>query len=138
MALLFVALGGAVGSGARATIAAALDQHAMAATLTVNVVGAFLLGLLTAWLAGGGARDGVVGGPGRRLRRRHLRLLLGTGFCGGFTTYSAIAVQSAEALRSGQVWMATAYALVTLVAGGLATAAGLAIGERGRSAGAFS
>lgn len=133
--MLLVALGGTVGSGARATIAAALAPHAMAATLAVNVLGAFLLGLLTAWLAGSGSRAGRVGDP---YRRRRLQLLLGTGFCGGFTTYSAIAVQSTEALRSGQVWLASAYALGTLAVGALATFAGLALGERGRSAGARS
>ncbi len=78
MTPLLVALGAALGAPLRFALATALDlDHRPRGTLLVNVAGSFLLGLLVAgdvsgqWLA-----------------------LLGTGFCGGFTTYSAFAVQT--------------------------------------------
>ncbi len=53
--------------------------------LMINIAGAFLLGLLLESLLRAGNDDGA---------RRTLRLMLGTGFCGGFTTYSAFAVDA--------------------------------------------
>lgn len=124
--LLLVALGGAAGSAGRAAIALALPGSPLAATLLVNVVGAFVLGALVAVLDGVGQR-----GSGRRRDRQHrTRLLLGTGFCGGFTTYSAVALQAAELVRETAMIAATGYALLTLVAGTSATVAGLVLGRR--------
>lgn len=124
--LLLVALGGAAGSAGRAAIALALPGSLLAATLLVNVVGAFVLGALVAVLDGVGQRE-----SGRRRDRQHrTRLLLGTGFCGGFTTYSAVALQAAELVRETAMIAATGYALLTLVAGTSATVAGLVLGRR--------
>lgn len=78
MTPLLVALGAAVGAPLRFLIASRLDREGLpAGTFVVNVSGSFLLGLLAA-----AATDG------------HWLALLGTGFCGGFTTYSAFAVQT--------------------------------------------
>lgn len=125
-ALLLVALGGAVGSAGRAAIALALPASPLAATLLVNVAGACALGALV------GVLDGTApaGGEGYRRRRdrhRRVHLLLGTGFCGGFTTYSAVALHVAELVGDSAVLHAVGYSLVTLVAGMLATVAGLAL-----------
>ena len=120
-ALLLVALGGAAGSAGRAAIALALPGSPLGATLLVNVVGAFALGALVA----------VLGGAGRRRDRLHrARLTLGTGFCGGFTTYSAVALQAAELVLDSAMLAAAGYALATLVAGSIATVVGLALGSR--------
>ncbi|HMT51247.1 CrcB family protein [Dietzia sp. UBA5065] len=119
-ALLLVATGGAAGSASRAAVVLALPGSSAAATLLVNVVGAFLFGALAEWAAGGGD-------PGVERRRRAVRLLLGTGFCGGFTTYSAVAVHGAELVQGSAPVTAAAYALLTLVAGALATVAGVAV-----------
>lgn len=128
-ALALVALGGASGSALREAVALALALPGapLVATLAVNVVGAFLLGLLLEALAGAGARgfEGRLGAA---------RLLLGTGFCGGFTTYSAVAVQGAELLRGGDTVTAVAYAVITLLLGALATLAGVALGSRASAA----
>jgi fluoride exporter len=75
---LLVALGAAVGAPLRYLVASRLDRDRFpVGTLAVNVLGSFLLGLFVA--------AGVNG---------HGLALLGTGFCGGFTTYSAFAVQT--------------------------------------------
>nr|WP_187701959.1 CrcB family protein [Dietzia sp. CQ4] len=113
-----VALGGAVGSALRATVAVMLPGTPLGATLAVNVLGAFLLGLVLEWLAASGERLG-------ERRRAGVRLLLGTGVCGGFTTYSAVTEHAAELLRDGDATVAAAYVLVTLLLGALATLAGV-------------
>src|SRR5699024_1022719 len=79
VALVFV--GGASGTAAReaAGLLMAPTLGEVPVTLAVNVVGAFLLGLLLQAFG--------TGTTGRRL-------LIGTGFLGGFTTYSALAVQT--------------------------------------------
>lgn len=132
--LLLVALGGAVGSAGRAAVALALPGSPLAATLLVNVVGAFALGALVAVLDGAGRGRAGRGRAGRRQGRLHrARLLLGTGLCGGFTTYSAVAVQAAELVRDSAMLGAAGYVLLTLAAGASATVAGLALGSRVRA-----
>ena len=144
VALLLVALGGAVGSAGRSAIALALPESPLAATLLVNVVGAFALGVLIAVLTGTApeGRDGGEQARRRRDRQQRARLLLGTGLCGGFTTYSALALQVAELVQDSAVLTAVGYALITLVVGTSASVAGLALGgtvgarrsaDRGRS-----
>lgn len=91
------------------------------ATFAVNVVGAFVLGALLAHLAGRGPDEG---------RRRALRVGVGTGFCGGFTTYSALANDTSVLLNGQLVGHALAYALGTVVLGLAASAFGIAAGRR--------
>ncbi|AWH91035.1 fluoride efflux transporter FluC [Dietzia lutea] len=124
-AVAWVALGGAIGTYARVAVTEAFAP-ALAVTLAVNVLGAFLLGALVTGFEGGGNRDG-----GRR--RQRARLLLGTGFCGGFTTYSLIALQAATLARSGDGSAALAYCVVTLVLGAVATALGVVLAAWARN-----
>jgi CrcB protein len=88
-------------------------------TVGINLLGALLLGLLLEVLL----RHGPDAGG-----RRSLRLLLGTGLLGGFTTYSALATDSAVLLHAGAAGFAVAYALGTVLFGGLATWLGIVIG----------
>lgn len=90
-------------------------------TFVVNIVGAFVLGVLLEWMSGRG--------PGAR-RRRATRLLVGTGFLGGFTTYSALAVETDGLLRDGRLGLALAYAAATVVLGLVASLAGILLGRR--------
>lgn len=106
MTVLLVALGGGAGAVLRFLVARRLDRAVPLGTLAVNVVGSFLLGLLSAL-----ALD------------EHALALLGTGFCGGLTTYSAFAVQVHGLGRRG-----AAYAAVTVLAGLGACALGFALG----------
>ncbi|MFI5427744.1 fluoride efflux transporter FluC [Aeromicrobium sp. UC242_57] len=116
-----VAVGGAVGTLSRHGINEWLstDHLFPAATFAVNVSGAFLLGLLLMSLTLRGGRTGSdTGTP------RDLRLLLGTGFLGGFTTYSTLAVETETLLRHDHVAMALTYGLGSTVLGLIAALGG--------------
>ncbi|WIE74557.1 CrcB family protein [Curtobacterium sp. MCSS17_007] len=113
-----VALGGAVGTGVRAVLAAALPaaDGVSWTILVINVVGAFCLGFLLEALAHAGADVG---------RRRALRLFVGTGVLGGFTTYSTLADDTARLLDAGRWGAGAGYALLSVVLGLVAAAVGV-------------
>lgn len=113
-----VAVGGAAGTLTRHGIAEALDADRLfpLATFLVNITGSFALGALLAVLL---VRDHSA--PANRLR-----LLLGTGFLGGYTTYSALAVETDTLLRGDHVTVGLAYAAGSVVAGLVAAYAGVA------------
>ncbi|WP_375474834.1 CrcB family protein [uncultured Jatrophihabitans sp.] len=119
-AALLVALGGTVGTLLRYELAQLEPTRARSfpwGTFIANIVGAFLLGVLLEWLARAGPDRG---------RRQRARLLLGTGFCGGLTTYSTLAVEADLLVRAHDSTLAVAYLAATLIAGGLASVAGIA------------
>lgn len=88
-AALLVALGAAVGAPLRYLVGEVLRRRfgaaAVAATLTVNVAGSFVLGLLAGADVAGGAS-----------------LLVGVGFCGAFTTFSTLALELWQAYADGR------------------------------------
>lgn len=101
--LLAVCFGGALGSGARylfSLLALRLFGAGFpVGTLVVNVVGSVLLGFLFHLsLEDEGGLSPAVG------------LLLTTGFCGGFTTYSTFNLESLQLLEDGRVWLFFLYA----------------------------
>ncbi|TFD86050.1 CrcB family protein [Cryobacterium serini] len=121
-----VFLGGTAGTALRQALGLLLPPVDLAAgahlpltTLGINVLGALLLGLLLEALV----RPGPDAGG-----RRSARLLLGTGLLGGFTTYSALATDSALLLHGGAIGAAIGYALGTVLLGGLATWLGIVLG----------
>jgi fluoride exporter len=118
--LLLVWVGGTLGTAVRVAVSPSHDPSTFpVATFLVNLVGAGLLGLLIERLA-------------RRpqtSRERRLALLVGTGFLGGFTTYSALAVDTVQLLRTGAIGLAVAYGLGTLVLGAVATGLGMFAGR---------
>lgn len=111
---LLVALGAAVGAPARLLVGHALRTRwgavPPAGTLAVNVAGSFLLGLLV----GGGA------GPA-------WLALLGTGFCGAFTTFSTLALEVWEAAEDRRRVEAATVVGLSLVLGLGAAAVGYAL-----------
>ena len=115
-------LGGAAGTASRYLLSTAVPVRLSgpAVILLINVVGAFLLGLLLERLARGGPDTG---------RRRLVRLSVGTGFLGGFTTYSALALDTVTLAGDGRFGAAAAYGLVTVVVGALASIAGIGLGR---------
>jgi CrcB protein len=118
---LYVALGGALGSWLRFVVGRAWTGAigpvaAIAfpwATLTVNVLGSFAMGILAGWLA----RHGT-GGEG-------WRLLLGVGVLGGFTTFSAFALEFGLLVERGALGTAAGYVALSLAAGFAGLFAGL-------------
>jgi CrcB protein len=89
------------------------------ATFLINLSGAFVLGLLLEALARSGPDVG---------RRRWVRLVAGTGFCGAFTTYSTFALETVELVRDGAPTTALTYAAVGVVAGLICAWAGIVTG----------
>lgn len=125
-ALLLVFAGGVLGTGTREALALAFPAPAGSFPVTIfaiNVVGAFLLGTLLEALAGDGS---VRAGADTENRRRRLRLLLGTGVLGGFTTYSAFAADTAVLLGTAPT-VAFLYAGGSLIMGLLASGIGIAL-----------
>ncbi|MCE1173137.1 MAG: CrcB family protein [Propionibacteriales bacterium] len=112
-----ILIGGMVGTSLRAGLEAAAPAAPGAwpwTTFWINIAGSALLGVLLEWLAGG--ED--VGW------RRSVRLGVGTGVLGGFTTYSTFSVETVGLLAGGQWVFGLAYALGSAVLGiGVATAA---------------
>ncbi len=98
---LLVALAGGVGAVARfvldSVVAARAQRPFPVGTLVVNVLGSFLLGLLVGWARHrGGTAD--------------VRAVLGTGFLGGFTTFSTASVELVRLVRAGRPGTAAALA----------------------------
>ena len=114
--ILIVGLGGAAGSILRylATLASnALHCASWIATLSVNGIGSFLIGLFMAACTNG-----------------DWKLMLTVGLCGGFTTYSTFSAQSLEMLRSENYLNAGAYILGTVVLCLLFVWAGMYVGTK--------
>jgi CrcB protein len=105
-ALLAVAIGGAAGSVARYVLGAAVQTRAGAGfpygTLFVNITGSFLLGALSMWLVARAAAPEV-------------RLLLMIGLCGGYTTFSSFAYESALMLQDGRLVRTGTYVAASVV-----------------------
>ncbi len=107
-----VALGGAAGTLLRALLAEAFPPGRNGFpwdTLAVNLAGSAVLGAV------------IVLAVERGVPSAYFRPLLGTGFCGGLTTFSAFAVEVDLQIRAGRVGTAVVYAAASL-AGGLAAA----------------
>lgn len=121
-AIIAVLFGGIIGTALRFGVMVLLpsDPTVMSwSTIAVNVLGSFVLGLLVAavW-----SRAGVP---------TWVKVGVGSGILGSFTTFSAIAVNVTVASFAGQ-WLAAALALVLSVMFSLLAAwAGIALGSRG-------
>lgn len=103
-----VALGGLVGSIARYWLAGAVqnltDHGFPSGTLAVNVAGSFIVGLVMMLSLERGLIDD------------ELRILLATGFCGGFTTMSTFSYETLFLVRDGERLLAVGNIAATLAA----------------------
>lgn len=118
--ILAVAIGGAIGSVGRFLINTvwlpAAGPHALPwGTLTVNVAGSFLYGLLFAVLTAYLPASGT------------LRVALLAGFLGGFTTFSSFSFESVRLIQEGQAVLAMVYVVASVVSCLLALWLGLAL-----------
>lgn len=118
--VLVVIAGGVAGALARYGLSTVLPAPGgwPLPTLIINLAGAFLLGVLLEGLVRRGPDAG---------RLRVIRLLVGTGFMGAFTTYSTLAVETNLLLGAGRTTDALLYVAATLVGGAIATVAGIRI-----------
>jgi CrcB protein len=117
-----IAVGGALGTLARYGVDRTLVPSPLGfpwPTFVVNVAGSFLLGLIMTLVIE------------RWPPTRFVRPFAAIGFCGGFTTFSTLAVESAQRAQHGRVGLAATYVLVSLLAGMLAAGLGMTL-ARGR------
>ena len=119
--LLLVAAGGAAGSVARYLTGTLTGRWGgwPWGTLAVNILGGFLMGVLIGTLALRGGGD-----------QERLRLLLGVGFLGGFTTFSAFSLEVANMIERRDMASAAGYATVSVIASVAAVFAGLMLARR--------
>lgn len=120
-ALALVFLGGIAGTGMRYLLEELFPAHGTGwpwATFGINLSGSLVLGALLEVLALAGPDEGW---------RRRFRVLVGTGFCGSYTTYSSFALETAQLGHHGAPGTAIAYAAVSVVGGILCAWAGIAL-----------
>ncbi|MBO6017991.1 MAG: fluoride efflux transporter CrcB [Prevotella sp.] len=109
--LLLIALGGAVGSVLRYLVSS-LNTSFPWGTFTVNILGSLLIGLL-------------VGLVSKGMLSPELKLLLVTGFCGGFTTFSTFANESFSMVKAGDILLTALYVGASVFVGVIAVWGGM-------------
>ena len=116
--LLLVCIGSFFGGGARYLVSKAVQSWVAASfpwgTMVVNIVGCFLIGLLSGLSLGGNISPNT-------------KLILVTGFCGGFTTFSTFMNENLLFGREGSMLSAVLYTLASLALGLIAVLLGYQI-----------
>lgn len=103
MGFIMVGIGGAVGAMLRYAISLIPAKTTFPVlTLITNVIGAFAIGVIVAMAVKHNMSDNVV-------------LLLKTGVCGGFTTFSTFSLEAYNLFKDGKTGMGITYALLSLV-----------------------
>ena len=115
---LLVGFGGFIGSYLRYIISVQIQQKLLSSfpfgTFTVNIIGCFIIGVLYALST-------------RYNLAPEYRLLLATGFCGGFTTFSSFSIEGIVLLQDAQFLYGFLYAGLSLIVGFFAAWLGLAL-----------
>jgi len=119
--LTAVAVGGVLGSLGRYAVGSALPHPAGAwpwATFLVNLTGSLAIGILVGWIA---VRPGS---------HPLLRPFVGVGVLGGWTTFSAFAVDVVQLTNHGRPLLALLYVVASVVTGTLLAGVGIVVGQR--------
>lgn len=120
--LLIVALGGGIGSALRFMVSRIVAENVSGTfpypTFAVNIAGCLLIGLFY-----GLSSRGNLGGSS-------VKMLLTTGLCGGFTTFSTFCNENLALMRGGNIVATALYAGLSIALGFTAVAAGYWIAER--------
>ena len=117
---LLVFIGGGFGSGLRYIIGRYLNSSLgsfSVGTFTVNIIGSLLIGLILGYAA-----------KENSLNQNQV-LLLATGFCGGFTTFSAFAHENFQLLKTGDIMQFSIYTISSIVVGLIAVFIGIYIAK---------
>ena len=112
---LLVFLGGGLGSALRYLVASAMNQYSKVlpfGTFTVNILGCLLIGMILGYAQ-----------KENTLTSNQI-LLLATGFCGGFTTFSAFANENLELIKNGEIFNFSVYTIGSILIGILAVCIG--------------
>lgn len=123
-AVALVFLGGIVGTGLRYALEELFPTYGTGwpwATFGINLSGSFILGALLVVLVLAGPDDGW---------RRNVRVLVGTGFCGSYTTYSTFALETTQLGHHGAVGLGIAYVVSNVVLGVICAWAGIVVAGR--------
>lgn len=121
-AVAAIVVGGALGTLARAALGQAWTHDPTTwpwATFVVNLVAAAVLGWTVTWLAV------------HRPRSKYRRPLIGTGLCGGLSTFSTMQLEIVRMLQAHAVLLAVGYTLVSIAAGVAAAQLGTTLARRG-------
>ena len=105
---LLVFLGGGLGSALRYLVASAMNQYSKVlpfGTFTVNILGCLLIGMILGYAQ-----------KENTLTSNQI-LLLATGFCGGFTTFSAFANENLELIKNGEIFNFSIYTIGSVLIG---------------------
>ena len=114
--ILLVFLGGGLGSSLRYLISKYLNQlenSVALGTFTVNIVGSLLIGIIMGLALKNDTPSST------------LALLIATGFCGGFTTFSAFALENYQFLKTGDITNFIVYTLGSVALGIVAVFIGI-------------
>ena len=118
---LLVFLGGGLGSALRYLVASAMNQYSKVlpfGTFTVNIIGCLLIGMILGYAQ----RENTL--------TSNQTLLLATGFCGGFTTFSAFANENLELIKNGEILNLSVYTIGSILVGVLAVFIGFYLTNR--------
>ncbi|TQS92284.1 fluoride efflux transporter CrcB [Arthrobacter sp. TS-15] len=118
MTVILLALAGGVGAAVRFMVDGLIRQRLRTAlpwgTILINVTGSFVLGFLAGLVMRGQAPESLL-------------LILGTGFLGGYTTFSTASLETIRLVQSGRVGLALINGLGSMVASVISAAAGVGI-----------
>lgn len=117
--LAAVFVGGASGTALRALITLGFGEQAMWGTVTVNIIGSYALGCLSAALLGRTTARGY-----------RVQAALGTGLLGGFTSYSAFAIETSELVATAHYGLLLLYLGITVLGGFTAALLGVFTGKQ--------